>query len=86
MQAVAGFDVVIVCTGDDMQAQYWQTKLAASAGVIIANQAVVIGVSEDWNGGGAGNGLGTLYAFEKASKVCTRCRGPHRFSSIHCSK
>ena len=30
---------------------------------------MVLAVSEDWSKGGAGNGLGTLYAFEKACKV-----------------
>jgi len=31
---------------------------------------MVLAVSEDWNdAGGAGNGLGTLYAFTKATKL-----------------
>ncbi len=30
---------------------------------------MVLAVSEDWGAGGAGNGLGTLYAFQKATKL-----------------
>ena len=30
---------------------------------------MVLAVSEDWAKGGAGNGLGTLYAYEKACRV-----------------
>lgn len=30
---------------------------------------MVLAVSEDWDKGGAGNGLGTLYAYEKACRV-----------------
>jgi hypothetical protein len=72
------YDVTIVCTTDDHQAAYWMDRLAAGicshattttatatkeAG---ANFPMVLAVSEDWGGAGAGNGLGTLYAFQKA--------------------
>ena len=30
---------------------------------------MVLAVSEDWSSGGAGNGLGSLYAYEKAVKL-----------------
>ena len=65
MNRQVGFDVVIVCTGDDMQAAYWQAKLSAGKGSILPASRVVLGVSEDWDGG-AGNALGTLYAYTKA--------------------
>jgi hypothetical protein len=73
------FDVTIICTGDDHQAAYWMDKL--QAGVFAHSSSttttttsstakhfpMVLAVSEDWNGSsGAGNGLGTLYAFQKA--------------------
>jgi hypothetical protein len=67
------FDVTIVCTTDDHQAAYWTEKLG---GGILAKKdqdspyPLVLAVSEDWHDpGGAGNGLGTLYAVEKASRV-----------------
>ena len=54
------FDVTIVCTTDDYQASYWMDLLESG---LLAN-AKVLAVSEDWNAsGGAGNGLGTLYAW-----------------------
>ena len=66
------FDVTIVCTTDDHQATYWMKRL--SEGICKSNDKgskypMVLAVSEDWSKGGAGNGLGTLYAFEKACKV-----------------
>jgi len=57
------FDVVIVCTTDDHQAEYWMNLLADSV------TSTVLAVSEDWGAGGAGNGLGTLYAWKKACKL-----------------
>jgi len=56
------FDVVIICTSDDHQAAYWMEQLSQSC-----PHSKVLAVSEDWLApGGAGNGLGTLYAWHKA--------------------
>jgi hypothetical protein len=63
-----GFDVVIVCTSTPQQAEYWQDRLTATRGSISPADAKVIAVYEDWDGG-AGNGLGTLYAYTKAVAV-----------------
>ncbi|CAI5729487.1 unnamed protein product [Peronospora destructor] len=60
-----GYDVVIVCTSTSHQAQYWQDRLMATRGTISPKDAKVIAVFEDWDSG-AGNGLGTLYAYNKA--------------------
>eukprot|EP01060_Flectonema_neradi_P003328 TRINITY_DN12139_c0_g2_i1.p1 TRINITY_DN12139_c0_g2~~TRINITY_DN12139_c0_g2_i1.p1 ORF type:complete len:553 (+),score=133.35 TRINITY_DN12139_c0_g2_i1:55-1659(+) len=60
-----GFDVVIVCCSGVIEANYWQQRLESSKGVILPNKTTVLSVDEDWNGG-AGNGLGTLYAYHKA--------------------
>jgi len=60
-----GFDVVIVCTNTENMASYWQTRLEKGRGVVIPENAMVLSVNEDWPGG-AGNGLGTLYAWKKA--------------------
>ena len=61
------FDVTIICTTDDHQAAFWMSKLKSpTKGSLFP---LVIAVSEDWNAsGGAGNGLGTLYAWKKACK------------------
>mmetsp|Transcript_37506 Transcript_37506/g.120314 ORF Transcript_37506/g.120314 Transcript_37506/m.120314 type:complete len:510 (+) Transcript_37506:1454-2983(+) len=60
-----GFDVVIVCTGTEAQASYWKGKLEERR--VIPSTCEVICVHEDWKSGGAGNGLGTLYAWQKAA-------------------
>jgi len=58
------FDVTIICTTDDHQAAFWMSKLDSGGD---EQFPLVIAVSEDWNAsGGAGNGLGTLYAWKKA--------------------
>lgn len=41
-----------------------------SRGSCVAKDAVVLAVYEDW-AGGAGNALGTLYAYQKASALAT---------------
>ncbi|DAZ99328.1 TPA: hypothetical protein N0F65_005179 [Lagenidium giganteum] len=60
-----GFDVIIVCTSTPFQANYWHERLMATRGSISPEHAKVLAVYEDWEGG-AGNGLGTLYAYTKA--------------------
>lgn len=64
------YDVTIVCTTDDHQAAFWMNKLGKNFKKEEGEQfPMVIAVSEDWNNpGGAGNGLGTLYAWQKACK------------------
>jgi hypothetical protein len=65
------YDVTCVCTTDDFQAEFWMTKLSQSIPQKESNTPfpMVIAVSEDWNDpSGAGNGLGTLYAWQKACK------------------
>lgn len=64
------FDVTIICTTDDHQADFWMTKLSAGLGGKEGELfPMVIAVSEDWAPSGAGNGLGTLYAWQKAVKL-----------------
>jgi hypothetical protein len=45
--------------------QYWQTRLEAGRGSLIPSECTVLSVFEDWPGG-AGNALGTMYAWHKA--------------------
>ena len=66
------FDVTIICTTDDHQASYWMERLGKGVCAREGKTGVypmVLAVSEDWGGSGAGNGLGTLYAYEKAAKL-----------------
>eukprot|EP00535_Pseudo-nitzschia_heimii_P006734 CAMPEP_0197183554 /NCGR_PEP_ID=MMETSP1423-20130617/7877_1 /TAXON_ID=476441 /ORGANISM="Pseudo-nitzschia heimii, Strain UNC1101" /LENGTH=529 /DNA_ID=CAMNT_0042634139 /DNA_START=113 /DNA_END=1702 /DNA_ORIENTATION=+ len=58
------FDVTVICTTDDHQAAFWMSKLNTSSDDSLF--PLVVAVSEDWSSGGAGNGLGTLYAWKKA--------------------
>ncbi|KAJ1455983.1 hypothetical protein M885DRAFT_518888 [Pelagophyceae sp. CCMP2097] len=78
MQRVEGFDVVIVCTGTEFQATFWQERLEAGGGLILPTDCVVLCVHEDWDGG-AGNGLGTLYAWQKACALYAS-KGLERFA------
>src|SRR5580692_9240377 len=48
--------IIIVSTNNVLEEEYWQKRLADHNAIVI---------HEDWPGG-AGNGLGTLYAFQKA--------------------
>eukprot|EP00933_Yihiella_yeosuensis_P080854 TRINITY_DN9436_c0_g3_i1.p1 TRINITY_DN9436_c0_g3~~TRINITY_DN9436_c0_g3_i1.p1 ORF type:complete len:559 (-),score=115.37 TRINITY_DN9436_c0_g3_i1:189-1781(-) len=65
MEASRGYDVTIVCTSDENQAKYWEQRLNERKGTVIPKESCVIAVDEDWPGG-AGNFLGTLYAWQKA--------------------
>ncbi|CEG37714.1 protein [Plasmopara halstedii] len=69
-----GYDIIIVCTSTPHQAQYWQDRLMATRGSISPKYAKVIAVYEDWDGG-AGNGLGTLYAYNKALAAAKKLYG-----------
>jgi hypothetical protein len=68
MNKLDGFSVIIVCTSTNMQAAYWQQRLEDGKGSILPKDVIVLAVDEDWPGG-AGNALGTLYAYEKAAKI-----------------
>ncbi len=60
-----GFDVVIVVSSSKDQTEFWQQRLKATSNSIIGNETKLISVEEDWPGG-AGQLLGTLYAWNKA--------------------
>jgi hypothetical protein len=63
----SGPDILIVSTNTQHQEDFWQKRLKELRGVILNPNAVVLAVTEDWPGG-AGNGLGTLYAYHKAQE------------------
>lgn len=63
-----GMDIVIVSTTSADQAAYWQRRLEAGRGQVCRRDAIILAIHEDWPGG-AGNGLGTLYALRKAGDL-----------------
>lgn len=63
----SGMDIIIVVTNSQKQEDYWQEALIRSSGYSYPSYSKVIVIHEDWPGG-AGNGLGTLYAYQKAIK------------------
>merc|ERR1740124_244461 len=66
MQGPEGFDVIIVCCSNLAAERFWQARLSETAEEVTGcKSTTVLAVHEDWNGG-AGNGLGTLDAFQKA--------------------
>ena len=66
MNCETGFDCVIVCTSNLAQERYWQERLECTRGQAAKADALILAVHEDWAADGAGNGLGTLYAYMKA--------------------
>lgn len=56
MNALEGFDVIVVCCGNEKQAGYWKSRLDRGKGSILKADTRVIAVFEDWPGG-AGNGI-----------------------------
>ena len=69
-----GFDVIMVCCSSQLQANYWQKRLEAGRGSVLAKTSIVLAVQEDWPGG-AGNALGTLYAYKNAAKLAMDTHG-----------
>ncbi len=67
VEADQGFDVIIVVSSSRNQTEFWQERLQQIHGTVICPKTKVISVEEDWPGG-AGQFLGTLYAFQKASR------------------
>eukprot|EP00607_Mallomonas_marina_P007923 CAMPEP_0182424908 /NCGR_PEP_ID=MMETSP1167-20130531/11177_1 /TAXON_ID=2988 /ORGANISM="Mallomonas Sp, Strain CCMP3275" /LENGTH=576 /DNA_ID=CAMNT_0024605079 /DNA_START=80 /DNA_END=1807 /DNA_ORIENTATION=- len=74
MQAQSGFDVVIVCCSSAQQARYWQKRLEGGRGTVLPSSSIVLSVQEDWPGG-AGNALGTLFAYVNAVALASERYG-----------
>lgn len=60
-------DVIIVSTNSPLEEEYWEKHLKGLRGTICKPNTTIIAITEDWEGG-AGNGLGTLYAYCKAQE------------------
>lgn len=62
-----GYDILIISTQNSSQEEFWQKRLRSVKGKICRPDALIITVAEQWPGG-AGTGLGTLYAYAKAQE------------------
>eukprot|EP01043_Picozoa_sp_COSAG02_P106480 COSAG02_NODE_42483_length_384_cov_0.726316_1_plen_58_part_01 len=45
-KADTGYDVVIVCTGNEKQAEYWQQRLETVRGVVVPTGTTIVAVDE----------------------------------------
>lgn len=62
-----GMDILIISVTSPHEEQFWLNRLDQMRGQVIKEHAIVLTVYENWPGG-AGNALGTLYAFHQATK------------------
>lgn len=60
-----GMDIIIISTGSKQLEEAWENRFQYSRKEIAKPDASIIVIHEDWLKG-AGNGLGTLYAYQKA--------------------
>ena len=78
-----GMDIVVVSTSTPALEETWQERLQAGLGQVAHSEARVVAVCEDWPGG-AGNGLGTLYAIQKARQKLQQTTGEDRVDEAEC--
>jgi len=62
-----GMDVIIVSTSTKQQQEYWENRLSTLQGKLIGEKAYLFVLLEEWPGG-AGNGFGSLHAYQNAQK------------------
>jgi hypothetical protein len=67
-------DVIIITTATLEQKKQCEEFLQDRAGLFARDNSLIIVEDEDWNGP-AGNGLGTLYAYQKARKRLNQTHG-----------
>lgn len=63
----SGKDIIIICSSSPYLSVFWEKRIQTTREYLFHPEAIIICVDEDWASGGAGNGLGTLYAYKKAS-------------------
>ncbi len=62
-----GMDALIISVSSENEAKFWNQRLEKMRGQVLKSNALLLIVVEDWDKG-AGNALGTLYAFSQANK------------------
>ena len=92
MNSKSTYDIIIVCCGDSHQANYWTSRLTNGICKKSTEETdsifpIVLAVSEeDWGSGGAGNGLGTLHAFKKATALALKTHNINLLSLLSQNK
>lgn len=76
-----GMDVVIISVTSPYEANFWQNRLDKMRGQVVKNDALILTVHEDWPKG-AGNALGTFYAFQKAKQMAQEKFGVDLFEAM----
>jgi hypothetical protein len=74
LKSKEGMDIVIISVQNPDQELFWERRLRETQGQVLKPQALLLVVQEDWPGG-AGNGLGTLYAYIKAREKGLKTKG-----------
>ncbi len=69
-----GMDFVIISTASPQQQLFWQKRLNKTRNYFLKPACKILVVLEDWEGG-AGNGLGTFYAFIEARELAKTTLG-----------
>lgn len=77
-QKNSGMDVLIIVTSDPEQEKYWEHRLNLVKPLLAHAHSLIITTHENWPGG-AGNGLGTLYAYEQAKE---KAKSIHDFDLV----
>lgn len=67
----AGMDVVIVSVRSPEEEAFFKSRLEKSRPHLLKKDAKLVVVTDDWKGG-AGNGLGTLAAYQKAAAILAK--------------
>ncbi len=69
-----GMDFLIISTASPQQQLFWQKRLNKTRNYLLKPTCKVLVILEDWEGG-AGNGLGTFYAFIEARELAKATLG-----------
>ncbi|MBB63763.1 MAG: hypothetical protein CMO81_01730 [Waddliaceae bacterium] len=76
-----GFDFVIISSHSVQLAEYWSARLKETSEQLLGSRTRILSIVEDWPGG-AGNGLGTLYALKKAEELALKNHQVHLLEQI----
>lgn len=61
-------DIIIISASNQTLVNFWEKRLKKTRDFLVSPETLIICVQEDWPSGGAGNGLGSLYAYKKAQE------------------
>jgi hypothetical protein len=82
-----GYDYIIISTNSPHERRYWEKRLKATRGTVSNESCTVFSIYEDWNlKDGAGNLLGTLYAWNEADRVFRESSGKTLMDELRLGK